>query len=157
VSPNQRRCSEGLHGCRRSGFWEAYSRPLVTASSTPTSSAPTSTTSTSSSTSNHLQSRVCCTVSIPFASLPAHAMMDVWICSSFVFLACVGFVDPSCIFGVLAYLFLFASSFPGIKLILDHVNFVTRLALQLTRRTRARTQRGAARWDQREGGRRIRG
>jgi hypothetical protein len=52
-------------------------------------------------------------------------MMDVWIRSSFVFLACVGFVDPSCIFGVLAYLFLFASSFPGIKLILDHVNFVT--------------------------------
>jgi hypothetical protein len=52
-------------------------------------------------------------------------MMDVWICSSFVFLACVGLVDPSCIFGVLAYLFLFASSFPGIKLILDHVNFVT--------------------------------
>jgi hypothetical protein len=52
-------------------------------------------------------------------------MMDVWICSSFVFLACVGFVDPSCFFGVLAYLFLFASSFPGIKLILDHVNFVT--------------------------------
>jgi hypothetical protein len=52
-------------------------------------------------------------------------MMDVWICSSFVFLACVGFVDPSCIFGVLAFLFLFASSFPGIKLILDHVNFVT--------------------------------
>jgi hypothetical protein len=52
-------------------------------------------------------------------------MMDVWICSSVVFLECVGSVDPSCIFGVLAYLFLFASSFSGIKLILDHVNFVT--------------------------------
>jgi hypothetical protein len=52
-------------------------------------------------------------------------MMDVWTSSSFVFLACVGFVDPSGIFGVLACLFLFASSFPGIKLILDHVNFVT--------------------------------
>jgi hypothetical protein len=125
VSPNQCRCSEGLQGCRRSGFWEAYSRSLVTASSTPTSSKPTWTTSTSSSTSNHLQPRVCCTVSIPFASLPAHAMMDVWICSSFVFLACVGFVDPSYIFGVLVYLFLFASSFLEIKLILDHVNFVT--------------------------------
>jgi hypothetical protein len=125
VSPNQRRCSEGLHGCRRSGFWEAYSRPLVTASSTPTSSMPTSTTSTSSSTSNHLQPSVCCTLSILFASLPAHAMMDVWIYSSVVFLAWVGSVDPSCIFGVLAYMFLFASSFSGIKLILDHVNFVT--------------------------------
>jgi hypothetical protein len=109
----------------RNRFLEAYSRPLVTASSTSISSALTSTTSTSYSTSNHLQSRVCCTVSIPFASLPAHAMMNVWICSSFVVLACVGFVDPSCIFGVLAYLFLFASSFPGSKLILDHVNFVT--------------------------------
>jgi hypothetical protein len=95
---------------RRSAFWEAYSRPLVTASSTPTSS----------STSNRLQPRVCCTVSIPFASLSAHAMMDVWICSSFVFLACVGFVDPSCIFGVLAYLFLFASSFPGIRSLYRH-------------------------------------
>jgi hypothetical protein len=110
LSPNQRRCSEGLHGCRRSAFWEVYSRPLVTASSTPTSS----------STSNRLQPRVCCTVSIPFASLSAHAMMDVWICSSFVFLACVGFVDPSCIFGVLAYLFLFASSFPGIRSLYRH-------------------------------------
>jgi hypothetical protein len=36
------------------------------------------------------QPRVCCTVSIPFASLPAHAMMDVWICSFYVLLACVG-------------------------------------------------------------------
>jgi hypothetical protein len=34
----------------------------------------------------------------------------------------VGFVDPSYNFGVLAYPFLFASSFSGIKLILDHVN-----------------------------------
>jgi hypothetical protein len=51
-------------------------------------------------------------------------MMDVWICSFYVFLACVGLVDPSCNFGVLACLFLFASSFSEIKLILDHVNFV---------------------------------
>jgi hypothetical protein len=42
----------------------------------------------------------------------------------FCFLACVGFVDLARNFGVLAYLFLFANSFSGIKLILD-VNFVT--------------------------------
>jgi hypothetical protein len=45
----------------------------------------------------------------------------------FCILACVVFVDPSCIFGVLVYLFLFASSFSRIKLILDHVNFVTEI------------------------------
>jgi hypothetical protein len=46
----------------------------------------------------------------------------------FLLLACVGFVDPSCVFEVLAYMFLItiiASSISRIKLILDHVNFVT--------------------------------
>jgi hypothetical protein len=71
--------------------------------------------------------RVCCTVSIPFASSSCtchDGCLDLFL---FVFLACVGFVDPSCVFGVLAYLFPFASSFSGIKLILDHVNFATHL------------------------------
>jgi hypothetical protein len=53
-----------------------------------------------------------------YASLPAHAVMDVWICSFLVFLACVRFADLSCVFGVLAYLFLIASSISRIKLIL---------------------------------------
>jgi hypothetical protein len=116
-----------MHGCRRSGFYKACSRPLVTTSSTPTSPTPTSTSSTSSltSSSSRLQSRGCCTVSIPVASLLAYDVMDVWICSFFVFLACGGFVDLSCVFEVLVYLFLIAISLSRIKLILDHVNFVT--------------------------------
>ncbi|CAN6275363.1 unnamed protein product [Urochloa humidicola] len=54
-------------------------------------------------------------------------MMDVWIYSSIAFLVCVGFDDFSYESVILACVE-FASSFSGIKLILDHVNFVTVLA-----------------------------
>jgi hypothetical protein len=97
-----------------------YSWSLVTASSTPTSSTSTSTMHAfaSSWTSRRNQLHMCYTISIRIASLLAHA--DVWICSFIVFLACVGFIDPSCDFVVLVYLFLVASSISRIKLILNH-------------------------------------
>jgi hypothetical protein len=72
----------------------------------------------SSWTSRRNQLHMCYTISIRIASLLAHA--DVWICSFIVFLACVGFIDPSCDFVVLVYLFLVASSISRIKLILNH-------------------------------------